>query len=118
MDAAIDFHNGLTVEAIEARNRYNAQRVHKALRAMDGVEVLTSDSPKLGAALVAFKLDGVKTTDLNAIMWDKYNIYIRNVTHLEVDWDVNRVSLHVMVTEAQVDRFLGAVAEVAKAAKA
>jgi selenocysteine lyase/cysteine desulfurase len=85
---------------------------------MDGVEVFTSDAPELGCALVAFKIPGVATDDLNDIMWERHNIYIRNVTHLEVDWDVNRVSLHVMVTGEQVDRFLGAVEEVAKAAKA
>jgi selenocysteine lyase/cysteine desulfurase len=118
IDAAIDFHNSLTSEAIEGRDRYLAQRVHKALRAMEGVDVFTSDAPDLGCALVAFKIAGVPTKDLNAILWDRYNIYIRNVTHLEVDWDVNRVSLHVMVTGKQVDFFLGAVEEVAKKAKA
>ena len=118
MDAAIDFHNTLTREGVEARDRYLAQKVHRSLRALDGVDVLTSDAPELGCALVAFKIRGVGTKDLNDIMWDRYNIYIRNVTHLEVDWDVNRVSLHVMVTDAQVDRFLGAVEEVAKEAKA
>jgi selenocysteine lyase/cysteine desulfurase len=85
---------------------------------MDGVEVLTSDAPELGCALVAFKIAGVPTRDLNDILWDRHDIYIRNVTHLEVDWDVNRVSLHVMVTGEQVDLFLGAVEEVAKEAKA
>ncbi len=67
---------------------------------------------------MAFKIAGVATRDLNDIMWERYNIYIRNVTHLEVDWDVNRVSLHIMVTGEQVDRFLGAVEEVAREAKA
>jgi hypothetical protein len=52
------------------------------------------------------------------IMWERYDIYIRNVTHLEVDWDANRVSLQVMVTGEQVDRFLGAVEEVAKERRA
>lgn len=118
MDAAVDFHNKLTSEAIEARDRYLAQKVHKALRAIDGVSVHTSDSPDLGCALVAFNIAGVETRDLNDIMWERYNIYIRNVTHLEVDWDVNRVSLHIMVTGDDVDRFLGAVEEVANEAKA
>jgi selenocysteine lyase/cysteine desulfurase len=114
IDAAIDFHNSLTSEAIEARDRYLAQKVHQRLRAIDGVQVLTSDIPALGCGLVAFKIAGVETRKLNDIMWDRYDIYIRNVTHLEVDWDVNRVSLHVMVTGEQVDRFLGAVEEIAK----
>jgi selenocysteine lyase/cysteine desulfurase len=49
------------------------------------------------------------------MLWERNNIYIRNVTHEEVDWDVNRVSMHVMVTAAQVDQLLGAVEEIAKA---
>lgn len=118
IDAAMDFHNRISSEAIEARDRFLAQKVHKSLRAMDGVEVLTSDSPELGCALVAFKVNGVPTRDLNDIMWDRHDIYIRNVTHDEIDWDVNRVSLHVMVTGEQVDRFIGAVEEVAKEANA
>jgi selenocysteine lyase/cysteine desulfurase len=118
IDAAIDFHNSLTSEAVEARDRYLAQKVHQRLRAIDRVRVFTSDSPELGCALVAFKIEGVETRALNDILWERYDIYIRNVTHLEVDWDVNRVSLHVMVTEEQVDRFLEAVEEVAKERKA
>ena len=118
MDAAIDFHDRLTREAVEARDRYLAQKVHRTLRAMDGVDVVTSDSPELGCALVAFKIRGVGTKDLNDLLWEHHDIYIRNVTHPEIDWDVNRVSLHVMVTDAQVDRFLGAVEEIAKDATA
>lgn len=118
MDAAIDFHNTLTREGVEARDRFLAQRVHSALRRMDGVDVMTSDSPKLGCALIAFKIRGVETKKLNDIMWERHNIYIRNVTHAEVDWDVNRVSLHIMVNGDDVDRFLGGVEEVAKQAKA
>jgi selenocysteine lyase/cysteine desulfurase len=118
MDAAIDFHNRISPEAIEARDRYLAQKVHERLRSIDGVEVLTSDAPELGCALVAFKIGGVPTKELNEIMWNRYDIYIRNVTHEEIGWDVNRVSLHIMVTGEQVERFLGAVEEVAKEAKA
>ena len=53
--------------------------------------------------------------DLNDRLWERHNIYIRNVTHEEIDWDVNRASMHVMVTAAQVDTLLGAIAEIAKA---
>ena len=118
MDAAIDFHNRLSREAVEARDRYLAQKVHQGLRAIDGVDVLTSDSPELGCALVAFRVKGVPTKELNQLMWDRYDIYIRSVTHEEVDWDANRVSLHVMVSGEQVDRFLGAIEEVAAEARA
>jgi cysteine desulfurase / selenocysteine lyase len=114
IDAALDFHTTITPEAIEARDRHMAQKVHRRLRAMPGVEVFTSDDPALGCALVAFKVKGVATKELNGLLWKDHDVYIRNVTHEEVGWDVNRVSLHVMVTSAQVDKFLGAVEEIAK----
>jgi selenocysteine lyase/cysteine desulfurase len=114
IDAALDFHELITTEAIEARDRHLAQKVHRGLRAIDGVRVYTSDDPALGCALVAFKVRGVGTKELNELLWKNHDIYIRNVTHEEIGWDVNRVSLHVMVTSAQVDRFLGAVAEIAR----
>jgi selenocysteine lyase/cysteine desulfurase len=113
IDAALDFHNLITPEAVEARDRHMAQNVHRGLRAIPGVEVFTSDDPALGCALVAFKVQGVATKELNELLWKHHDIYIRSVTHQEVGWDVNRVSLHVMVTSAQVDKFLGAVREVA-----
>jgi selenocysteine lyase/cysteine desulfurase len=63
---------------------------------------------------VSFKLRNVATKELNDLLWDRYGIYVRNVTHEETDWDVNRASLHIMVSGRQVDAFLGAVEEIAR----
>ena len=114
VNAALDFHNQITSEAIEARDRYLAQRLLKGLRALDRVDVYTSDDPRLSCALVAFTVKGVPTKTLMDTLWDRHMIYIRNVTHEEIDWDVNRASLHIMVTAKQVDTLLGALEEVAK----
>jgi len=114
VNAALDFHNQITTEAIEARDRYLAQRLMKGLRAIDGVEVYSSDDPQLSCALVAFTVRGMPTTKLMDMLWDRHAIYIRNVTHEEIGWDVNRASLHIMVTTKQVDNLLGAVGEIAK----
>ena len=54
------------------------------------------------------------TRDLNTKLWEDYNIYIRSVTHMAVNWDANRASMHIMVTAAEVDKILGAVAEISK----
>jgi selenocysteine lyase/cysteine desulfurase len=115
MDATLDYHNHLTPQAIEARDRYLATKFRDGLRRIDGVDVYVSDDPRMSCALVSFTINGVATGDLNDMLWERNNIYIRNVTHEEVDWDVNRVSMHVMVTAAQVDQLLGAVEEIAKA---
>ncbi len=69
----------------------------------------------MSCALVSFIVNGIATTDLNDMMWERHSIYIRNVTHKETGWDANRASMHIMVTAAQVDELLGAIEEIAKA---
>ena len=105
----------LTPAAIEARDRYLAKKLRDGLRAIDGTDVYVSDDLRMSCALVSFTVNGVATKDLNDILWERHNIYIRNVTHEEVDWDVNRASMHIMMTAAQVDELLGAIEEIAKA---
>jgi selenocysteine lyase/cysteine desulfurase len=114
LNAALDFHTQLSPEAIEARDRYLAQQFLKGLRAIDGVDVYTSNDPRLSCAMVAFTVKGVPTITLADTLWGRHGIYIRNVTHEEIGWDVNRASLHIMVTARQVDNLLGAIAEMAK----
>ncbi len=114
VDAALDFHNHLTREGIEARIRYLAGKLATGLRNIDGVEVFASEDPRLHAGLVPFKVKGVPTRELNTTLWEKYDIYIRNVTHLAVGWDANRASMHIMVTAAEVDKLLGAVEEISR----
>lgn len=114
VNAALDFHNHLTPEGIEARIRYLAGKLATGLRNIDGVEVFASEDPRLHAGLIPFRIKGVPTRDLNAKLLEDYNIYIRSVTHLQVGWDANRASMHIMVTAAEVDKLLGAVEEISK----
>jgi selenocysteine lyase/cysteine desulfurase len=114
LDAALDFHNAISPRAIEARDHYLAARVREGLSEIPGVQMHASDDPALGCGLVAFKLRNVPTVELNDLLWDRHRIYIRNVTHPEIGWDINRASLHIMVNANQVDNFIGAVGEIAK----
>ncbi len=114
IDAALDFHNMIGPKAIEKRNRYQAVRLANALRKINGVEVYSSPDPRMSAALVSFKLRGVTTSDLNNRLWERHRIYIRNVTHREINWDANRTSMHLMITDAQTDKLIGAIEEISK----
>jgi len=118
IDAALDFHNAITPQAIEARDRYLAARTRDGLREISAVQIYSSDDPRSSCALVSFSVRGVETRALSAALWERHQIYIRNVTHPEIDWDANRASLHLMVTSADVDSLVGGVAEIAKDAKA
>ena len=118
MDASLDYHNHLTPQAIEARDRYLAERLRTGLRAISGVDLYVSDDPRMSCALLSFTVKGVSTQELNDMLWEQHNIYIRSVTHEEIGWDVNRASMHIMVTAAQVDELLGAVEAIARNARA
>ena len=113
LNAALDFHNGLTREAIEARVRHLAAQARSGLRRISGVTVHTSDDPRMSCGLVAFKVRGVDPIDVNDALWDRHHIYIRDVTLAPIDWAVNRASLHIMVHGGDVDRLVGAVEVIA-----
>ncbi len=115
VDAAIDFHNSIGKQAIEERSRYLADITREGLADIPGVRVHTSADYDMCAGLVAFKLDNMETKVLSDRLWDAHQIYIRNVTHEEIGWDVNRASLHIMVTREQVDDCIEAVRELATA---
>jgi selenocysteine lyase/cysteine desulfurase len=117
VNAALDFHSRITSRAVEARDRYLAQRLRHGLQAIDGVDTYTSEDPRLSCALVAFTVRGTPTTELVETLWQRHGIYIRNITHEEIGWDVNRASLHIMVTAKQVDTLIGAIAEIRKQGK-
>ncbi len=114
MKAALDFHEAITPAAIEQRVRYLAARARDGLREIPGVDVYVSEDPKLSAGLVSFTLAGVEPKTVNNELWTRHGIYIRDVTHPEIDWAVNRASLHIMVDAGQVDLLISGVAELAK----
>jgi isopenicillin-N epimerase len=114
IDAALDFHNMLTPQGIEGRTRFLAAKLMRGLKGINGVNVHVSEDPRLSCALVSFTVNGVPTRQLNAMLWKRHHIYIRNVTHAEINWDVNRASMHIMVSNPQVDTLIGAIEEIAK----
>ena len=118
LDAALDFHLGLTPAAIEARDRHMAAQVRAGLRAIDGVQVHVSDDPALSCGLVSFHIEGVEPKVVNERLWARHRLYIRDVFHPEIDWNVNRASLHLMVHGGHVETLLGGVEEIAREARA
>ena len=114
--AALDFQEEITIQAIEARVRHLAATARQGLRAIPGVEVFVSDQHELSVGLVSFKVPGMEVTDVNDHLWNRHGIYIRDVTHPEIDWSVNRASLHIMLDQSQVELFVGAVEELAREA--
>ena len=107
--AALDFHNNLTREAIEARLRYLALRLRHGLKEIGGVTVYSSDDPSMSMALVSFSIEGQNPSDIVGSLWYRSpNIYIRTVGAAGGFSGV-RATLHVMDTADQVDTLINRV---------
>ncbi len=107
--AALDFHNNLTREAVEARLRYLALRLRQGLKEIDGVTVYSSDDPRMSMALVSFSIKDQNPSDIVGRLWYRSpNIYIRTVGAAGGFSGV-RATLHVMDTASQVDTLINRV---------
>ena len=113
IDAALSFHNQIGPAAVESRVRYLAERARQSLDAMKNVEVFTSDQHELCAGLLSFRVRGLDTKSLSNQLWHKHKIYIREVRHEDINWDANRMSLHIMATLAQIEQTLDLIEEIA-----
>ena len=117
IDAALDFHNKIGQRAIESRDRYLMERVRVGLENVPGAAIFSSTDPRLCAGLISFNIDGIEPKQLSKLLWERHRIYIRNVTHPEINWDANRASMHIMVTTRQADDLVSAIGEIAKEIK-
>lgn len=118
IDAALDFHNNIGQGAIESRDRFLMERVRAGLENIPGTTIYSSPRPELCAALISFKVNAIAPKQLSKLLWERHRIYIRNVTHPEINWDANRASMHIMVTTRQADNLVEAIAEIAREVKA
>ena len=118
INAAIDFHNGIGQGSIEARDRYLMERVREGLQSVPGVKIYSSEDPAMCAGLISFRLKSVEPKLLSKMLWEQHRIYIRNVTHPEINWDANRASMHIMINSRQADNLVAAVDEIARKTKA
>jgi len=114
LNAALDFHETITPAAVEARIHHLAGLARQGLREIPGVSVYVDDDPQRSCGLVSFALQGVAVTELNELLWSRHGIYIRDVSHPEIDWVVNRASLHIMVDANQVQMLVEGVREIAR----
>ncbi len=111
--AALDFHNKLNPEAIEARLRYLSLRLRRGLKEIDGVTVYSSDDPRMSMALVSFSVKDLNPSDIVGRLWYRNpNIYIRTVGAAGGFSGV-RATLHVMDTAEQVDILIDRIAGLA-----
>lgn len=105
--AAIDFHNMIGKEKIEARVKALANHFYTRLQNIDGVELLTPEEEKSRAAIVGFKLKNMDYNEFQVITMQN-KMRIRGVA--ENGLNSVRASFHIYNTFEEAD----ALAELVK----
>ncbi len=105
--AAIDFHNTIGKEKIEARVKALANHFYNRLQNIDGVELLTPEEEKSRAAIVGFKLKNMDYNEFQVITMQN-KMRIRGVA--ENGLNSVRASFHIYNTFEEAD----ALAELVK----
>jgi selenocysteine lyase/cysteine desulfurase len=111
MGDAVDFHNAIGRQNVEARTKQLGNIVREGLTAIPGVELGTSDAAELSGGLTTFSLAGVPQNAITKAVMDMEGIYI-----VRSRWTPNacRVSTHIYNKPSQIDRLLGCIRHIAE----
>lgn len=121
---AMDFHNMLGRDAVEARCRQLSNRLRGHLLQMDRLQLLTPMQPELSSGLVTFSVDGMPRAQITKRLFDENNMIVKNAqgtyafaTDPEAnakkqDYNCMRFSTHIFNTEDEVDRLASYIEDI------
>jgi len=107
---ALTFHQAIGVERKEARLRYLRSLWEDRLGRNPRVKLMTSRDPRMSCGIGLFSVEGKKTPDLVAGLWEKHRII---VTSIGKPLDGIRVTPNIYTTMDEIDRFCEAVEKMA-----
>ena len=109
LSAALGFIEKIGMPRIERWDAGLTKRLREGLAAIPAVRVASPGDPRLAAAITTFRVDGVKAKALQDALWAK-----RVRVRAQNDERGVRLSAHLYVSPADVDRALDAVRDVAR----
>jgi selenocysteine lyase/cysteine desulfurase len=109
---AILFHNAIGGKRKEERLRYLSRYWMNRLKDIPKVGFNTSFDPKQSCAIANFKIEGVDPVQLGGYLMSKYKIFTTPIVHDE--FTGIRITPNVYTTLWELDRFAGAVEQVAR----
>jgi len=113
---AINFHEGIGAQRKQQRIFYLKNYWATRVREIPGVMLHTSLDPKYSCAICGVSIDGVTPNLLMTTLFDRYKIHTVGIDYQNIH--CIRVTPHVYTTIADLDRFVGAMSEIAASKKA
>lgn len=112
---AINFHNVIGSKRKEERLRYLKNYWAEKAVNIPGVKLNTSFKPEFACALANFSIEGLKPSDIENKLFDKYKIHTVAIDRDDVKGV--RITPHVYTTIKDLDRLVKAIGEIAAEAK-
>ena len=113
---AINFHEGIGAQRKQQRIFYLKNYWATRVREIPGVKLHTSLDPKYSCAICGVSIDGVTPNVLMTTLFDRYKIHTVGIDYENIH--CVRVTPHVYTTIADLDKFVGAMSEIAASKKA
>ena len=111
---AMDFHNTIGRQRIEARCRQLNQLLRQRLAVISGLRLLTPDQPALSSGIVTFAIDPDigKNSAIATQLYQEHNIVVKTVPGTysvaggipQENYNALRFSTHIFNNERQIDR--------------
>ena len=112
---AINFHEGIGSKRKQERIFYLKNYWATRVREVPGVKLHTSLDPKFSCAICGVSVDGVTSHELMTTLFDRYKIHTVGIDYEKIH--CIRVTPHVYTTIGDLDKFVGAIGEIAASKK-
>jgi selenocysteine lyase/cysteine desulfurase len=113
---AINFHEAIGSSRKQERIFYLKNYWATRVREIPGVKLHTSLDPKFSCAICGVSIDGITPNALMTTLFDRYKIHTVGIDYENIH--CIRVTPHVYTTIADLDKFVGAIGEIAASKKA
>lgn len=113
---AINFHEAIGSRRKQERVFYLKNYWATQVKDVPGVKLHTSLDPRFSCAICGVSIDGVPPHDLMNTLFDRYKIHTVSIDYEKIH--CIRVTPHVYTTLADLNKFVGAIGEIAASKKA
>ena len=110
---SIDFHQSIGIQRKEARLRYLQQYWTSRVRGVPNIIVNTPADPARACAIANVGISTMKPADLSKTLLEKYKVWTVAIDSGAVRGA--RITPHVFITTAELDTFVAALKELARA---
>lgn len=108
LDAALDFHNSIGADRVQARIKYLGDYLRSGLREIPRTRVYTSADPSMCGGITVYSVEGVTGPQLQEEMWKRARLRPR------ASGPGVRHSTHIFNSTQEIDKALGVVRSLAK----